>query len=152
MPGTDFRAAAQLHTEEVRMRNYENQLKNRHEENVRDLRDRHEDDVGRMLGHYAEQKEGLVAAYEVKISEEAERLEDQLSQMRIKHDERVQAEKQNQDVELQNIKTAHQKRVEEYKKNNEIVVDKMRRQLQAQSDHLHAQARKTEKKEKGGTG
>jgi len=150
MPSTDFRVAANIHTEDVRLKNYENQMKNRHEESVRDLRESHESEITRMLSHYANQKHQMDSDYEVKISEEAERLENVLNNHKIQHEERIQAEKNSEEIELQNLKTAHQKRVEEYKQNNELVVDRMRRQLQATSEHLHAQARKTEKKEKGG--
>jgi hypothetical protein len=90
-------------------------------------------------------------AYTIEISKEAEVLEQRLHQVRTNGEVQVEAEKMANEKELAQTKNAHQKQLDQYKKNSEAQIIETRKQLQATTDSLHAQAKKSLKREREGS-
>lgn len=129
------------------MRNYRSQLQEKAKAEVRELEARHHEEVMSLVENHVTQVEAMRHAYDVQISEEATRLEEQLQDVRVNADLRVGAEKRNADKELTKLQRAHQQRIEEYKKNSDEQLQKLRKELQASTKALHEQARKSGKKD-----
>lgn len=134
-------------TDELRIRQHRAQIQKREEMELRDKEARHQDAVQRLTDNQLDQLEKLKNAYEVRISEEAESLEQRLHEIRMSNEERIQAEKQAAEQELTKAKSANKKKIEEYQKNAEAQLDSLRKQYQASGDNLRKQARKTLKTE-----
>lgn len=134
--------------DDLRMQNYRNNMERKLESEVSELQSRHDQDIERLLENHAFQMEQLRNAYNVEISKEAEVLEERLHQVRTHGDVQVRAEKMAHEKELSQQKNAHQKQLDQYKKNSEAQIVEMRKQLQATTENLHAQAKKSLKKEK----
>ena len=88
------------------------------------------------------------ATYDVKISQEAEALQDKLEEIRKKSDERVENEKHTGEAELDKLKVANQQRSDEYRKNADLQIDSLRKELQNVEQNIRDQSRKQAKKEK----
>jgi hypothetical protein len=134
--------------EEARMRNYRDQLLKRFELEIRDMEMRHQDEVVQMANSQAQTIENLRHAYDVRISEEGEALEEKLRQVKINSDERIEAEKRAGEAEFGKIRMGQQKRIEEYKKNADEQMAALQKRYQASTAQLHEQAKKTTRKEK----
>ena len=143
----EIRGSSQT-SDELRLKNYRAVLERKNEIEVQDLNARHTDEMERISENQALQLESLRNAYDVKISSEAEILEDRLHQIRMTNEERIASEKRAGQDELNHIKSSHQARVEEYRKNSEAQIDELHRQLQNTSEVLHEQAKKTAKRER----
>lgn len=133
--------------EELRLRNYRQQLQNRHELELRDMRDRQGDEVLRLHDNFNHQTETLREAYDVQISEEAEQLEDRLQQLRTSHAERVSSEKKAGDEEVSQLRAGNRQQVDETRKNGEAQIAALRKQYQDAADVLHKKARKSAKRD-----
>jgi hypothetical protein len=144
---SDFKAS-QLNTDEIRLRQYRTQMENRHEYAVKEMRDRQDHEIGKMFETFQDQKQSLENAYSVQISKEAENLEEKLQNVRVEQEARISTEKQAYERELQNMKLSQQKQIEDYRKQGEVQLEKLKRELQATSDQIHIQAKKTARREK----
>ncbi len=133
--------------EELRLKNYRLQLQNRHELELRDIRDRQEDEVLRLHDNFNHQTETLRGAYDVQISAEAEQLEDRLQQLRISQAERVSTEKKVGDEEVAKLKAASSQQIHELRKNGEAQLTALRKQYQDAADALHKKVRKSAKRD-----
>ena len=134
--------------DEIRLRNYRTQLERRNEMELADIDARHQDDVRKVMASQSLQMQELQGAYDVKISQEAEILEQRLHEIRQNNKERVETEQQAADDQLTKLKQAHEKQVIEYKKNTEEEMEQLRRQLQASTEALHNQAKKMSKRDR----
>ena len=128
-------------TDELRMKNHRTQLENRNELELRSLRDRHSDDVQRMMEAQAFQRDNIKQAYEVQISQEAENLEQKLHETRMENEKRVDDEKRVADQEVTKIKTMNQQQIQEYKKNSEAQIEALKKQYMATAEALHNKAK-----------
>lgn len=146
--GSSYRA---MSSEEIRLRNYRNQLEQRHEIAVRDILAHNADEIQKLTDNHTEQLNNLRHAYEVQISEEAEALEEKVHEIRLGNQGRVEMEKKTGDQEVEKMKSANKTKIEEYKKNADLQMETLHKQLQASSDALHEQSKKTAKREKGGS-
>jgi hypothetical protein len=131
-------------TEELRLRNSLAQMQQRYDFEVRDKERTHADDVQRLVDNETKQLDDLRKDYEVKISQEAESLEQKLHEIRLNHDEQIATEQRAGEKELEKVKLSNQKKIEEYKKNGDAQIEALRKQLQASAETLHAQAKKRE--------
>lgn len=135
-------------TEELRMKNYKTQLEKKNEIDLRDLQSRHADDVIRLSSTQTQQLEDLQNAYDIKISAEAEVLEEKLNQIRVSNEERVNQEKRLADQEIQKVKNNHQSELNHLKKKSEIQITDLHKQYQKTSAILHEQSKQTSKRER----
>lgn len=149
---SDLSAIRDSTANEMRMKNYREQLQRRFDSDIHEMEASHQDDVVRILDHNIQQLDTLRNAYEVRISEEAEALEEKLHQVHSKAEARVDAEKRAGDEELARVKLTSQKRIEEYKKRSDEQVETLQKQLQASTSQLHEQAKKSARKEKESSG
>ena len=136
------------YSDELRMQNYRSQLEKRNDMALEDLRVRYSEDTRTLSEDHVDRMTQLKKAYDLKISEEAEYLEDQLNSIRASARTRSEEEKRAGEEEINRLKSAHTARVEEYRRNSEEQLDKMRKEAKLQTEHLHEQTRKTAKKEK----
>ena len=142
---TDIKSTS---TDEIRMKNYRAQVQNRNEMDMRELQEQHASEIQRSSENHNLQSENLRSAFDVQISEEGERLQDKLDQIRMQNEERVKLEQKAGEEELTHTKTANQKKIEEYKKNSAAQLDALRKQFQATAENLHEQAKRTTKRDK----
>jgi hypothetical protein len=141
-------ASRAISADEMRMTNYRNLLEQKNDLQIKDIEDRHTQDVERITVSEADQMQNLRQAYNVKFSEEAEALEDKLAEVRNGNLERVAAEKRVGDAEVNKLKDANQQRIEEYKKISEMQIEQLHKNFKTTSDALHEQAKKTAKRER----
>lgn len=142
-------SAAATQADEIRMRTYRLQLQGRQEAEVKEIRERHVDEVQRLMDTHRNQLESLHRAYDVQISEEAERLEEQLHRTRLTNEERVNLEKKQGEDELSKLKLANQQRLDAVRKNGDLQIEKLRKELQATTEAIHHQAKKSARRERG---
>lgn len=132
--------------DELRLRNYRTQLQRQHDLEVRELERKNADELQRLTEHSTTQLETLRQAYDVRISEEAESLEERLHQVRLNARERIAVEKEQAEEELRKTRTSHQQRLAEYKKNAEAQIDALRKQHQASAEAIHERSVKSAKR------
>ncbi len=130
---------AGVQTEDLRLKNVRTQMKNRHESELRDIEARNGTETQRLIENHAAQLGELKNAYDVQISQEAEHLEDRLSQVRAGNADRVAMEKHAGDQEVEKVQKANQDKIEEYRKNGEAKLQNVRKDLQLQAEVLHNQ-------------
>ena len=111
-------------TEDLRMRNYRQQLQQHNDSEIRDLEQKHNEDIARLQDNFTNQVQNLRHAYEIEISEEAENLEEKLQKVRGENEEKkISTEKKAGEDEVVKNRTANQQRIDEYKKNSELQLD-----------------------------
>lgn len=133
---------AQAATEELRMRNYRNQLKNHHNSEVREIEAQHEQTLQRTIENQSLQAEQVKSAYEVQISQEAEQLEERLHALRLKNEERLENEKRAQEAEFNKVRESYQARIEDYRNNAEAQIQALHKQHQESIAKLEERVRK----------
>lgn len=143
MPGPEIKAST---TDQLRLQNYRTQIQNKNQADLRAMEDRHSDEIERKLEAQARQKETLQEAYNVEISREAESLEERLQQIRLTNERLVAEEKRSGEMELDKLRKSNQQRIQEYKKNSEAQMEALRKELQASTDYVRNQARKSAKR------
>ncbi len=142
MPGE----IASTQSDEIRLRNLRAQMQNRHDLQMREMEEKNQSSVQRLVENHTTQTEQLRNAFDVTISREAEALEQRLHEVRLHNDERIETEKQTGDQQLFKVKQANQQRIAEYKKNSEAQIESLRKQLQASAETLREQAKKQEQR------
>jgi hypothetical protein len=145
---SDIKTSA-VAADEIRLRAYRTQLKNRHEAEVQEQHEKHEDEMMRLSENFNHQRSMLQGAYDVSISREAEQMEDKLSQIRDGYAAKLENEKKAYEKELAKLKGANEARLEEYRKEAEVKLQRLHHEHQMASEALHTQMKKTAKREKG---
>lgn len=138
--------------DEIRLKAYRTQLKHRHDNEVQETHEKHEDEMMRLAENFGHQRQMLQSAYDVAISREAEQLDANLEKIRTSSTEKVTTEKRAHEEELTKLKKANQERLEEYKKQSDIKLQRLQHESQMASEQIHAQMKKTAKREKGVSG
>jgi hypothetical protein len=135
-------------SDELRMRNYRAQLQAQDDLEVRELQNRHNDEIQRLTEQNKAQTDQMRHDYEVRISQEGEALDERLQKVRLENDQQVAAENQKGQEELNQARTSNQQRVDEYKKNSDAKIEQMRKQYQLAAENLHDKAKKNERRER----
>ena len=133
--------------EEMKLQQFRATVERRNDIELKDLEQRHGAELKKLSETHADQMQRLKQAYDVEISEEAERLDAALHQNRMQNQQRMEAEKLNGDHEFNQARAAHHERIEEFRKNSEAQMGNMQKQLQASSTVLHEQSKKTARKQ-----
>ena len=136
--------------DEIRMRNYRQQLERQNEIDIKDIDAKHVEQMQHLAEDHQIKSQSLKNGFDVRISEEAEALDDELQRVRRSNEERIITEKQAGDDELGRIRTANTDRLNEFKKNSEFQLEKLRRDLQMSAEAMKKQARPGGKKGKEG--
>src|SRR4051812_1352519 len=89
--------------DEVRLKNYRSQIEQKNDIELRDLEARHAEDLQKVLETSNREAERLRRDYDVKISQEAEMLEEKLHQIRIKNEIQINAEKESGENEVSKL-------------------------------------------------
>ncbi len=139
--------SSSLATEETRLKNYRSRLQYENEVELRNIESQHAQDLARLSTQFGDQMQGLRGAYEVKISQEAEQMDQKLRQFQAAKDQKLSEEKRLADVELSKLKAAHQDQIREFKKVSQNEYETLHKKLQASTHALHELARKSEKLE-----
>lgn len=134
-----------LATDEIRMRNQRAMAEQRHEIEIRELKERQNEELQNLINDHSYRTEKMKQAYDVEISEEGERLEQRLQKVRDSGESRIEAEKAAKDLELARVKSTYQQRLEEYRKHGEQQLDKVRQDVQQATQRLQEQARTAER-------
>ncbi len=135
-------------TDELRYRNYLAQLHQRGDMEVRELQSAHGEEVQHLLETEKAQMDDLHRDFDVRISQEAEKLDEHLQNIRMQNEERVGEQKRAADQELNQVRATSQQRIDEYKKNADAQLDSLRKQYLAASEAMHERYRKSAHKEK----
>ena len=130
------------------MRNYRNQLEHQNEIELKDIENRYASELQKLHQTKILELDQLTKAYDVKISEEAEIMEDRLSTVHAESDKRITTEKQIGEDELKKVKLSNRQRVEDYKKYGELQLESLKKQIQADQAAMHDRAVKAAKKER----
>ena len=131
-----------LSSEEYRLQNYRHQLQQRNDVEIREIEQKHLDQVQRLQEDEAQARGELHQAYDLKISQEAESLGEKLDEIRQANQEKVAAEQRVGEQELAQVKTLQQQRLDEYRKNSDLQLEKIRRQYQSSAEALHDKSRR----------
>ncbi len=148
MPSETSSSLGASTTEDLRLRNYRASIQQKNDIELREIQNRHDDDIQRVTDTQAQQMGDLKRAYEVQISQEAEHLEEKLHQARLTTEQRVEAEKKAAESQLSKLKAVHQQRIEDYKKNAEEELLRLRKTAQANAELIHDRERKLARKER----
>src|SRR5437773_1724517 len=98
--GSDYSTSLKSSTtEELRLRNYKDQLQQKNELELREMQARHDEELQRRIENHTAQTDELRRDYDVQISDEAEQLEERLHQTRMSNEERISTEKKSADAE-----------------------------------------------------
>jgi len=132
-------------TDEIRMRNHRALQEQRHENEIRDLQARQGDELRNVIEEHALRSEKMRQDYDVQISREAEKLEQQLARVREDGESRIEQEKASLELELSRLKNSYQQKTEDYRKNAEEKLDRVRKELQQSTQSLYEQARASQR-------
>src|SRR5690606_13714792 len=92
----------------------------------------------------------LKSAYEVRISQEAEKLEERLAAIRQGNEERVAAEERQGRMDYERIKAAYEDRIRDLREKSEMEIQEIRNRHQEILKRLDEQAKKSAKRLNGG--
>jgi hypothetical protein len=139
-------------SDEVRMRNYRAQIEKKNEIEVRDISERHLEELQRMNDAHALRVASLRQAYDVQLSEEAESLLKKLEEIHTSNEERVGLEKRTAEEELMRTRNNNQKKLDDLRKKGELQLESLQNQFKASTDAMHEQAKKTARRERENLG
>lgn len=134
-------------TDALRIQAHRASIERQGQADLRDLELKRRDELERTQTAMASEKAKFEKDYSVQISEEAERLEDALTQQRAANTERIAQEKRAQDAEFEKLRGNHQVRVNEYRLKTEKELAQIRKDLQVSTEKLYEQARKSQRKQ-----
>ncbi|MFZ9596138.1 MAG: hypothetical protein ACO3A2_08685 [Bdellovibrionia bacterium] len=132
-----------LSIEEFRLKAYRNRIQADHESELRNMEAQHAQTVEKTTDRQRQQLDQLKEAYDVKISKEAEDLENQLHRIQLEKSEKLEQEKLKADAEINRFRTAHQDQVRQIQKNSQNELETLQKKLGEATQALHQQVKKT---------
>lgn len=134
--------------DEIRLNSYKTQMERHHEVEMRELKEKADAEIQKLIEAHTAQKESLETGYAVEISHEAERLDDLLQNQHVSNENRVAEEKKTGDAEFEQVRAASRQKIDEYRKNAQSQMEAIRKELQVSTDSLHERAKQSAKREK----
>ena len=128
--------------EELKLKNTTAQLERRYDRKLREMEDQHMHDVRNVQESNEDQLRALRRAYEVRISQDAEALEEKLHAVRLSNQNQVTEAERTGTAELNQIKQANAMRLQAYKKNADDQLAKTQTEHQLASLKMHEQTAK----------
>ena len=125
--------------DELRYKSYLGQIERDQEATIREKQDEHREHLTQLVTTQAEQSTALKKDYDVRISAEAEALENRLGSVRERNQAMVAQEKENGEMEAAKIHQHFVKRIEDEKQLGDEQIQKLQSYYKKSSEELHKQ-------------
>ena len=128
--------------DEIRYKNYLQQMERDQDATVKDREDQHRERLTNLISGHEDQTKSLKKDYDVKISEEAEALDQKLALIRERNQSLVSQEKQSGDLEAGKVHQQYEQKVDSEKKVGDEQIAKLQSYYKKASEELHKQYEK----------
>jgi hypothetical protein len=119
--------ADSIRTETLRTESAKRQLELQQDKEVRDLQEKHKNDLERVIGHHVQVKTDLEKAYEIELSTKKDEGDKKLEGQQISNAKRIQEEKMKGDEEVEKTRSRYQEQIARYRENSEKALEDIRR-------------------------
>ncbi|MCM0606743.1 MAG: hypothetical protein KA715_11705 [Xanthomonadaceae bacterium] len=129
-------------SEEMQMAQYRAQLERENDAALREIKSKSAEEIQRTIDEKELMLGSMRNAYDLKISREAEILEEELTKMRQSQMNRIDLERKNAEAEVDKIKMNNEQRIAHYRKNSEIQIDEVRKETERSTNNLNDKYKK----------
>ena len=128
--------------DEIRYKNYLLQMERDQDATVKDKENLHRDRLSQLITNHDEQTQSLKKDYDVKISSEAEALDQKLAMVRERNQVLVNQEHENGEMEASKVHQQYSQKIEPEKKVGDEQISRLQSYYKKASDELHHQYEK----------
>lgn len=131
-----LKMADSIRTEQLRTEAAKLQLQQKHERDLREMRDKNRSELQRVIDHHANVKTDLERAYEVALSVNQDEHEKKLNQIRGNNEKMIEEEKMRGEEEVERIRGRYAEQISRYKENAEKQLADMRRETERSAETI----------------
>lgn len=129
-------------SDELKMAQYRAQLERDNEAAIRDIKSKSAEEIQRTIDEKELMLGSMRNAYDLRISREAEVLEEELRKMRETQMERIETERKNAELEVEKIRMNNEQKIAHYKKNSESQIEEVRKEVERSTANLNDKYKK----------
>lgn len=125
-----------IRTENLRIEQAKLQLEHQQERDLKELREKHHNELERMIEGQKLVKDDLEKAYEVNISTTRDDHEKKLSEVRASNSKMIEDEKMKGDEEVEKTRSRYQEQIAHYRENSEKALEDLRRKHDSSAETI----------------